>query len=242
LRINILAVMKTSTFALSLVSVVFFFSACKLDTPVFPKLRSTTAVDTTSTGTGTTGTGTGTSASSEYYFKGTMGTQAFDWGVTDDANGWVVGSSANGSTDKGVITDGITALFSASKGYKPQFGIEFRTFQVNYDDDKSAYFNSFVKTGAWAYAADDSYIVNKKLIAFTYTDINGKGYSSEGVQTGSSANVISVTQVPALSNVSLDESLKIKISFSCTLYPIDGSGDQIKISNAEAIVNLQNLL
>jgi hypothetical protein len=74
-----------------------------------------------------------------------------------------------------------------------------------------------------------------------YTDIAGKQYNTIGAQTGSAANVAAVTPVTG-SVYNSDAGLKIKLTFNCTLYPTDGTGNSLKITNTEATVFLDDLL
>jgi len=239
--------MKTLPFSLFFACIVLFISACKLDKPIFPKLKSTTSTGTTGTGTGSgsgtgSGTGTGTTTSGEYYFKGTIDGQSINWQVTDNFTGWVTGSSGDGSVDKGVYTGSLEALLSAADVYQPQLGIQFETFYIDYiQNDEPTYFNSFVNTGAWTYTASSNDIVaGKKSLEVNYADSKGNAYTSVGVQTGSTATVLSVTPVPA--EFGINESLKIKIQFSCKLYPVGGSGNALTVTNAEATVRLEDLI
>ncbi len=231
--------MKPLTFSLFFACGVLFISACKLDKPVFPK--STTSTGTTDTGSGS-GTGTGTTTSGEYYFKGTIDGQSINWQVTDNVSGWVTGSNSGGSVDKGVYTGSLEALLSAADVSQPQLGIQFETFNIDYiQNDEPAYFNSFVNTGAWTYTASSNDIVaGKKSLEVNYADSKGNAYTSVGVQTSSTVTVLSVTPVPA--ELGINESLKIKLQFSCKLYPASGSGNALTVTNAEATVRLEDLI
>jgi hypothetical protein len=181
-----------------------------------------------------------TTITAAYYFKGTLNGQALTWQATNDMTGYYTGSAGTLSNDQGVITGGLTALLSASTGLQPQLGIEFRTFQVNTSQDIPAYFNGFVNTGAWAFATTADYPAGVKAIAIYYTDSTGKQYSSIGSQAGNSSNVAAVTPIPA--QLGTNESLKIKATFSCTLYPVDGTGSNLSLTGAEATVLLEDLL
>jgi hypothetical protein len=173
-----------------------------------------------------------------YYFQGTLNGQLTTWQVTNGVTGFVAGSSPNATTSLGVVS-GITALLSAATGTL-QFGVEFRTFQVTAGQDITAYFNGFVNTGAWTYATTSAYTPGTKAIAIYYTDSQGNGYSSIGAQSGSSANVISISQVAA--TIDTNEALSIELTFNCTLYPISGTGSNITLTNGKASVLLEDIL
>jgi hypothetical protein len=143
--------------------------------------------------------------------------------------------------NQGDISGGITALVSANPGLQPQLGIEFKTIDKGPNADAVTVFNSFVDTGAWAYAATLNYAIGTKSIVIYYTGNAGKQYNSIGAQNGSNANVIAVTPVPG-SVYNSDSGLKIKLTFNCTLYPTDGTGNSLKITNTEATVFLDDLL
>jgi hypothetical protein len=222
--------MKKTNLTQLFVIVVLFFTSCKKDNSA-TKPGSTTTTSTTTTSTTITST---------YYLKGTLNGQDLIWQVADGPQDYVTGSSSSLSRAQGVTTGGLTALLSASTGLQPQLGIEFRTLQVDYTQDYPTYFNAFVNTGTWVYAANNNYTAGAKAIAIYYTDAQGKAYSSIGSQTGSSANVASVTAIPA--QLGSNESLKIKLTFSCKLYPADGTGSTLSITNADATVLLEDLL
>ncbi|MDN5287521.1 MAG: hypothetical protein JWR38_3795 [Mucilaginibacter sp.] len=174
----------------------------------------------------------------EYSLKGTLNGQALNWQVTDDSDGWVAGSVAATSNDEGGIVGSLTALISKSPVFQPQLGIEFGFIHTTFDS-KSAAFNSFIKTGLWnfrnEFPADD-----QKFVSITYTDKDGNLYSSsKGTQT-SGVNIISTTSIPPQSG--MEESLKIKLTFSCKLYPVEGTGNPLTLTNVEATVRLENLL
>jgi hypothetical protein len=178
----------------------------------------------------------------EYYVRGTLNGQALNWQVTaDQSSSWVVGSSAALSNDQGDISGGITALVSANAGFVPQLVIEFKTIHKTQNEDFATAFNSFVNTGTWTYSNSLDYVIGTKSIVIYYTDSTGKQYATIGTQSGSSANVISVTPV-AGSVYNSDSGLKIKLTFNCILYPTDGTGGSLKITNTEATVFLDGML
>ncbi|MGN6637313.1 MAG: hypothetical protein ACTHJ8_00260, partial [Mucilaginibacter sp.] len=174
-------------------------------------------------------------SNSEYYIKGTLNGQVWNWQVPTDLSGYVVGSSAAVSNDQGTISGGLTALVSAASGLQPQFGIELKTFTKKEDEDAPAIFNAFVTTGSWTYANTLDYTTGTKSVVVYYTDSNGKTYSSIGSQSGSSMSIISAKPVPG-SVYNSDSGLKVKLTFSCKLYPTDGTGNTLTITNTEATV------
>jgi hypothetical protein len=207
-------------FTLLFVAAVLFFSACKKsDTP-----KTTTPAITAT-----------------YYFQGTLNGQVTTWQITDGVTGYVTGSSANITSNQNVVTGGLTASVSAAAGLVPQIGIEFRTFQFdNSQGVPTTYFDGFVNTGDWTFATTSTYTAGTKAIAVYYTDSQGNAYSSIGAQSGSSANVISVSQVAA--TLFTNESLQIKLTFNCILYPVSGTGSNITLTNGQASVLLEDLL
>ena len=219
--------MKISKFAPLLIVTILFLSACTLDPPIFPKTTSSSRTTTTT--------------KSGYYLKGTLNNQAVDWEVTDNITGWLSGSNSEMTTDsQGDISGGLSAAIVASAGLEPEIQIEFHTFQVAAGGDKSAYFHSFITTGPWIFAASSNIPVTPQTLVIDYIDDAGKAYTSEGMQTGNSANIVSVTPIAATGSSA--ESLKIKLTFNCNLYPIDGSSGTITLTNAEATVKLEDRL
>ena len=172
-----------------------------------------------------------------YYVKGTLNGQSWNWRVPADQSGYVIGSASYMSYYQGGLSGGIAALVSAGNGIQPRFGIEFKTFVKGPNDDGPTVFKNFVTTGTWAYASTRDYTIGTKAIVVYYTDNTGKQYSSIGTQSGSSLNVISVTPVTG-SVYNADSGLQIKLTFNCTLYPIDGTGNALTITNTEATVFL----
>jgi len=179
---------------------------------------------------------------SEYYFIGTVNGSAVNWEASTTGDGWAAGSSAELPNDQGEIYGEITALLTHYPGGHPQLGIEFKTFDKKADnDDAAGYFNSFVTTGSWAFSNTTDYPIGDKSVIITYLDENGKQYNSIGSQTGSSANVISSTPTSG-DAYNVDSGLKIKLTLNCTLYPVDGTGNPIKITNGQGIVFLDNMI
>lgn len=172
-----------------------------------------------------------------YYFKGTLDGQVVNWQETAGVDGWVTGSAAATSNDEGDITGSLSALLSSAKTLQPQVGVEFGTFHALATDDKSVIFNTFVTAGNWAFGTENN-AVDAKYVTVSYTDSDGNFYTSaKGAQTGT-VNIASVTPVPA--EPGRDAGLKIKLTFSCTLYPVEGSGAALTLTNAETTVWLEN--
>lgn len=227
--------MKTSNLMLAVTVTVFCFSGCKLDKPDFSKI-STNINSTTNTSGGTSPV----NVTAEYYLKGTLNGKALTWQV-DPSSVYATGTSSALSMDKGNITGELTATISEFNNSKPLFGVEFRNIQVNTSEDITAYFNSFINTGTWPFATSLSDLTSMaKSLVIDYTDDKGNAYSSVGPQTGNNATVVSVTQIPK--QLGTAESLKIKLTFSCQLYPVDGIGSSLTLSNAEATVHLEDLI
>lgn len=221
--------MKKLNLAQFLLLAILFLSACKNDLPDF---SNTTLI--------TNPGGTSGGITSEYYFKGTLNGQTINWqAAPDGAPGYVTGSASAISLDKGIVTGSLEALVSKTTGLQPQLGIQFEIFKVDLSQNVAAYFTGFVSTGAWVFNTSPTGTTAPKEITIFYTDASGKTYQSTGPQTGG-VTVISVSPVsPELGN---NEGLKIKLTFSCTLYPADLTGNPLSLNNAEATVFLEDLL
>jgi len=229
--------------------ILLLFASCKLDKPILPGdpgyVKSTPPGDTTTSKGGGNNTGTGTTTTATYYIKGTLNGKAFDW-EADEAT-WGTGNGKNSSTDQqGVETaelQGVISSYTSTQAI-PSISIGIRTYQVdlNNQDEASiiAYFNGFVTTGNWNLATDNILTAGSKKIVIYYNDANGNNFSSEGIQTGNSANIISVKQVPA--SLGTNESIDIKLTFSCKLYNLNGSGSSLTLSNAQASINIPDQL
>jgi hypothetical protein len=113
-----------------------------------------------------------------YYVKDTLNGQAWNWQVPAHQSTYVVGSSSSLSNNQGNISGGITALVSASTGFQPQLGIEFKTFNKGPNDDATTVFNNFVNIDSWVYSNTTNYTIGTKSIVVYYTDNTGKQYSS----------------------------------------------------------------
>jgi hypothetical protein len=209
--------MKTIKLAIALFLVASLFSMCKKDSK-----KDSPAPNT------------------QYYVQGTLGQQAWNWQVPADGSGYAVGSSTSESVDQGTATGGITALVSGS-GQHPQLGIEFKTFTKLMGFDGATVLSNFLTTGSWAYASDLSYTPGTKSVVVYYTDNNGKTYSSIGVENGTNFSVQSVTPVSG-SVYNADPGFKIKLIFSCILYPTDNTGGVLAAENVEATVFLDQTL
>jgi len=179
------------------------------------------------------------SPTNQYYIKGTLNNSLIDWEVTDDNTNWITATASQGSNNQGVFTGSLTAQIYAAKGYQPLIGIDFRTLYLSYEDDKTAYFNGFVTTGSWNFASTPFYNKGSKSVIVYYTDSQGNPYSSVGAQAGS-LKVVSVTRIPAI--LVNNEALKIKVAFSCTLYPLSGTGSTVTLTNVDATMYMEDLI
>ncbi|MBS1521958.1 MAG: hypothetical protein JST50_13235 [Bacteroidetes bacterium] len=213
--------MKTIKLAVVLVLIASLFSMCKKDS----KNDNTTTPTT------------------EYYVQGTLNHQAWNWPVPADGSGYLVGTRGALSNDQGTITGGITALVSGNNGsFQPQLGIEFKTISKPMDSDAATVLSNFITTGSWAFSSSSSdYTVGNKSVVIYYTDNTGKQYSSIGSQSGTNFMVESKTAVSG-SIYNTDPGLKVKVSFSCILYPIDGTGGVLAAEDVEATVFLDQTL
>jgi hypothetical protein len=195
--------------------------------------------------TGSTGV-TGGSSVGIYYLKGTLDGKQLNWLQINDTDGWLPGVAASKSQDaKGVVTGGIGALLTNSAPATPSIYIEFGTIHYSLDDDRSKAFTGFFNTttvGTWAYATDYQYPLNTKSVRVTYNDATKKAYTSEGVQTGSDFKVLTVDYIPepVPAQFGKKESVKLKVTFSCKLYPKDGTTGTLTLTNAEAVINIAN--
>jgi hypothetical protein len=219
-RINFilyLSLMKNLNLTFLSIITLFFFSACKKDKS--PDKSTTT---------------------NQYYVKATINNAPIDWEVTDNNTNWVPATASQGSSDEGVFTGSLTAQIYGAKNYLPLIGIDFRTLYLSYEDDKTAYFNNFVTTGAWNFAVSPFYAKDTKSVIVYYTDSNGHAYSSVSTHQTGTLKVVSVTRIPA--TLVDNEALKIKVAFSCILYPLDDSGDTIALTNVDATVYMEDLI
>lgn len=234
--------MKTLNLVAATAVSIFCFSGCKLDKPDFSHVIINSSSTNTSGGNGS-GSNPSGNITAPYYFKGTLNGQSILWQADPDSynDDYSVGSASSLSLDKGNESGALTASISGPTLVRPEFAVEFRTFQVNTSQDIPAYFNTFVNTGAWTFATSNSDLSsNAKTLVVDYTDAQGNQYSSLGAQTGNSITVVSVTQIPA--SLGTNESLKIKLTFSCKLYPATSSGTTLTLSNAEATLLLKDML
>jgi len=209
--------MKTIKLAVVLVLVASLFTMCKKDSKKY--------TDPTNT---------------EYYVRGNLGQQAWNWQVPADGSGYAVGSGSSVSNNQGNLSGGITALVSGA-GQHPQLGIEFKTINKPMDADAATVLKNFITTGAWTYASTLDYTIGTKSVVVYYTDSNGKTYSTIGAENGTIFNVQSVTAVTG-STYNADPGLKVKLTFSCLLYPTDGTGGVLAAESVEATVFLDQTL
>lgn len=186
-----------------------------------------------------------TSTTGNYYLKGTFNGKPLNWQLSDIYGIGFIGSALSSTLDKGITIGGLAATLSPAQTLSPtmsiipQIGIEFRTIRVSFDEDKFAYLKHFINVGALDYLTIDEYTVGTKSIVIYYVDKDEKEYTSIGPQTGK-ANITSVVALPP--ELGLEDRLRIKLTFSCKLYPKDGKGDALIFTNMEAIVKLSNYL
>src|SRR5438045_3337129 len=114
--------MKTIKLAITLFLVASLFSMCKKDSKK----------DTNTSNT-------------EYYVRGTLNHQAWNWQVPADGSSYVVGSMGALGNDQGTITGGITPLVSANNSsFQPQLGIEFKTIAKPMDSNVATVLSNFL--------------------------------------------------------------------------------------------------
>jgi hypothetical protein len=229
--------MKSKPLSLLLI-LTLFIASCKLDNPILPGQPGYVAStppggNTTGTGTGT-GMGTGAVTAGTYYFKGTIGTQAFNWQVTNNLSGWVMGSV----TGSGTGLESIVLNTNASQ--QQSLDIQFiNNIALATGESALTYFNNYIPTGTWNFAVQfaDFSTLTKSIYLF-YTDSNGNFYTNADVQTGS-VTVVSVT--PMAANSFFSNSLKITFTINnCVLNPQDATLSPVTLSNASATVLLED--
>jgi hypothetical protein len=218
---------------------VLFLASCKNDPPDFndPKNYVNGTV-----GAGATGGGKTDPIPGEYYVKGTLNGQAVNWVESYDANGYLTGDALDAIRDQGKVTAAISALFSGTGTHTQALNIQFETLNYSETDNKTTLFSSFLTTGAWPYATAPEHLAGKRVtVNYSLPGTGGSNsYSTRGDQSGNTFTVVSVTQVAAKAGA--DAYAKIKITFSCKLYPITGVGTPITFSNVEAVLNISNIL
>lgn len=177
-----------------------------------------------------------------FYFKGTLNGAPINWEVTDGrtwSNGTTLRSELN---NVGIITGsqgGTISTIRADFEVYPQIEIEFRTMQVStLDEHRYDYLKSFVTTGIWQFDANEDLKVGTKAIIIRYIDKNNKEYTSLGAQNGHIITIDKVTATPA--ELGIPAGLDVKVSWSCTLYPYDGTGSPLTLTKAEALVHLED--
>jgi len=122
---------------------------------------------------------------------------------------------------------------------RPQVIIYFKTVQFIGFETRRSIFENFVTPGDWAYAASDDLTPGTKGAYVLYTDKDDNTYSSFGAQDGSTFTVISVTPIPTELGI-YEPRVRIKLKFSCKLYPTAGNGAPITITDAEAVILLKD--
>lgn len=159
----------------------------------------------------------------EYYFKGTINGKSEDWKASIySLSGYLVGS---GATDNSVF-----AYIGKMPQFQPELNLQFTT------NPSSADFNLSVAPGTIPFATSFLPDATKQWLEIDYIDANGKNYSSVDQGQNGTATVLSVTKIAA--NSLHGRQLKIKVVFSCTLYPSDAS-NSITLNNGEATLQLE---
>ncbi len=180
-------------------------------------------------------------ANKEFYAKGKLNGADFSWQVTGNKDDFTAGVINYGSFSEGIYTCAVSGTISKLKfpsRYPSSIEIEFRTLRVNYEDDKLAYFKSFITKGQWQYASVDKLIEGTKNIKIKIENNEGKKYASTlGVQTGSTFTVVNVDTLPE--TLVRKPTLKVKVSLNCKLYPVDGQGNPISLTEAEAVILIE---
>ncbi len=182
--------------------------------------------------------------SSEYYFRGTIDGSNVSWNVTETSDWQIATSSSNSydQTGRGLGAFSATIDLNSNHPEKPgaasQFAASFKTYEIIQVGVSADIFNNFITAGPWPNASTKNRFKGIKDMYLQYTTADDKRYSSIGSQTGSSFNVVSVTQLGETH--SSNASLKIKMNFNCKLYPDDGIGNPLTLNNGEAILYLEN--
>ena len=181
--------------------------------------------------------------SQQYYVKGTLNGQAIDWEV--DNKTWGLGYGMTVSTDQnnnGVAElQGVISSYTSNHGV-PAISVGIRTFQINNPAQTAltAYFNGFITAGNWNFATNDILTLGTKEIVIYYNDANGNSYSSEGVQASNTASITSVKQVTPPTGI--NGAIAVNLTFSCTLYNLDGYSPSITLTNAQVNIRVLNVL
>lgn len=178
-----------------------------------------------------------------FYIKGKLNENTFTFKETPHASKYAAGYSLRTSRYEGVswgyFGGSITKTGDTFPQFYPSINIELGTTKVNYDDDFYAYLNSFINIGKWNYAINDEFTEGVKSVIVHYTDQNGKVYHSMGPQTES----FTIKEIKALpENIVSEEGLALKISFSCTLFPVNKQGPSLVLSNGEALIKVSSQL
>ncbi|MFN0293631.1 hypothetical protein [Pedobacter helvus] len=229
--------MKKFKLTLSII-VIALFICCKKNTEHIN-------VDDTSTPAKNNGGGSQSQPSNAtYYAKGKIDGVSFIWEVTNNHDSYSFGSSASSSFENGIAIGGVSGSISkiiTNQMIQPVLDVEFKTMRVSYLEDKFTYLKSFITEGNWTFDTTDSYLVGSKNLRIKYVNKDGKVYfSSKGIQTGSTASVISTKVVPE--QLGIPPSLDVKVSISCKLYPEDGTGNAVMLTDAELSLNIFNMI
>lgn len=192
-------------------------------------------------GGSSSGGGTSDDTNHGVYFKGTVNGTAVDLEVTNQlSSAYAEGSTSGVNTEIDPYLGDMSAFLSGiDDNHKQGFGAFFGTYNTPASAE-SAYFNSFITTGPWAYDPDDTQKPNSKQIWLYYNDTSGAEYNTRGDQTGSTLNIISVTHTAPTTDTK--QGVIVKLTFNCKMYPFSGVGDPIVITNGEATLFLEDLM
>ncbi|WP_214070761.1 hypothetical protein [Mucilaginibacter sp. dw_454] len=196
-------------------------------------------------GTVTTGTDAQLSTPGIYYLKGSLNGATLDWELTPGGyGGWYPGDDESTiEYPDGSVIGGVSGTLQSFTVSAPSISISFGTISYTTNTDKHAYFYGFFGGSAisnWSYVTDYT-DVSVKGVQIGYADGVGNAYfTNKGDQTGSNFSVVSIETEPA-KGTDL-ESVKIKVTFSCTLYDNKGVLPPMHLTNAEAVINISNNL
>ncbi|MFA6245796.1 MAG: hypothetical protein WC615_02575 [Mucilaginibacter sp.] len=225
--------MKNLTSLVFILLLATFFSACKLDPVDYNH-------DVKPGGAVPGGTDNGGSVgSAEYYFKGKLNGTDLAWPVNDSGD-WGSGISQPSEYGPDNLIAGYGGGIVNSKVFMvnyPAVMFYFKTLHATTFDQARLLLKSFITTGTWAYAPNVSLIADVKDVYVAYTDKNNVIYNTVGDQTGSTFTVVSTMVIPAEPGIA--ERIKVKLNVNCKLYPVDGNGASLTLTNCEAVIYLQ---
>lgn len=186
-----------------------------------------------------------TEATSEFYFKGKFDNVNALWEAKENGK-WSLGTSSSTSVDWKKET--IEGRIGPSINYYVTGGtsasgitVEFGVFSTSIDLKKSAV-KSLLKTGLWDFSTPSTNTPDFKNVGIIYTSNDKVMYGTDGDQTGSKFELLSVTVIPA--TLYFPENYKIKFKFNCKLYPLDSqsANKEITLTDAEGTLAVENNL